>query len=121
MAGCEWETEGGKELLWMAIWKGLCEWMALGLRKRAAFSAHVRQCKNEKTLINQLWQHFSTMPKLTCNNSFQISLATVSLQKDDSFSKLRNLASDVQQPFRTDSNPHRRYAESLQFPARPVT
>ena len=48
MAGWEWETEGGKELLWMAIWKGLCEWMALGLRKMAAFSAHVRQCKNEK-------------------------------------------------------------------------
>ena len=48
MAGGEWETEGGTGLLWMAIWKGLCEWMALGLRKMAAFSAHVRQCKNEK-------------------------------------------------------------------------
>ena len=35
-------------MLWMAIWKSLCEWMALGLRKMAAFSAHVRQCKNEK-------------------------------------------------------------------------
>ena len=89
--------------------------------KKPAFSAHAKPNDKEKLFFSTPWQHFSTMPKLTCNNSFQISLATVSLQKDDSFSKLRNLASDVQQPFRTDSNPHRRYPETLRFPIRPVT
>ena len=70
MAGCEWETEGGTGLLWMAIWKGLCEWMALGLRKMAAFSAHVRQCKNEK-------------------NSYKPTVATL----------FYNAQTNVQQPF----------------------
>ena len=33
MAGCEWEVEGGKELLGMAIRKGLCKRKALDLCK----------------------------------------------------------------------------------------
>ena len=73
MAGCEWETEGGTGLLWMAIWKSLCEWMALGLRKMAAFSAHVRQCKNEK---NSYKPTVSTLFYLTQTNvQSQISSA----------------------------------------------
>ena len=92
-----------------------------GGQKRKAFSAHARQCKNEKPFINQLWQHFSTMPKLTCSYKFHLRNPTVSLQQNIPFSQLRSLALAVRLPFRTDSNPHRRYPESLQFPARPVT
>ena len=51
-----------------------------GGQKRKAFSAHARQCKNEKPFINQLWQHFSTMPKLTCSYKFHPRNPTVSLQ-----------------------------------------
>ena len=61
--------------------------------EKAAFSIHARQCQNEKPFINPLRQHFSTVPKLTCSNPFRISLATVSLQYNIPFSKLRNLAS----------------------------
>ena len=61
------------------------------------------------------------MPKLTCNCPFRIPLATVSLQQNNPFSKLRSLAFARRHPFRTDSNPHRRYPGSLQFPVRPVT
>ena len=60
-------------------------------------------------------------PKLTCNSPFRIAPTTVSLQYNSPFSKLRNLAFDVQPPFRTDSNPHRRYPVTLQIFARPVT
>ena len=35
MAGCEWEMEGGKELLGMAIRKGLCKRKAFGAKKAA--------------------------------------------------------------------------------------
>ena len=37
MAGCEGAAEGKKELLGMAIRKGLCKRKALGLCKRPAF------------------------------------------------------------------------------------
>ena len=60
--------------------------MGGGGRKRTAFQAYTKQCKNEKPFINPLRQHFFTMPKLTCNNPFRIPLATVSLQKALSFS-----------------------------------
>ena len=112
---------GGKGLLWIAIRKGFGKRKAFGVRKRAAFLAQARQHKNEKPFINPLRQHFSTVPKLTCSNPFRISLATVSLQQNNPFSKLRSLALAVQLPFRTDSNPHRRYPERLQFPIWPVT
>ena len=91
------------------------------LRKKLPFSAHAKPTDKEKPFLSTAKLQFSTAPKLTCSNPFQIPFATVSLQKDDSFSKLRSLASDVRLPFRTDSNPHRRYPERLQFPARPVT
>ena len=92
-----------------------------GGQKRKAFSAHARQCKNEKPFINQLWQHFSTMPKLTCSYKFHLRNPTVSLQQNIPFSKLRSLASVQRLPFRTDSNPHRRYSGSLRFLVPPVT
>ena len=92
-----------------------------GGQKRKAFSAHARQCKNEKPFINQLWQHFSTMPKLTCSYKFHLRNPTVSLQQNIPFSKLRSPASAQRLPFRTDSNPHRRYSGSLRFPVPPVT
>ena len=102
----------------MVIRKGLCEWIAFGLRKRAAFLAQARQHKNEKPFINPLWQHFSTAPKLTEVSKFYLRNPTVSLQYNSPFSKLRSLASAVQLPFRTDSNPHRRYPETLRFRCR---
>ena len=77
----------------MVIRKGLCEWIAFGLRKRAAFLAQARQHKNEKPFITPLRQYFSTAPKLTEVSKFHPQNPTVSLQKDDSFSKLRSLAS----------------------------
>ena len=95
--------------------------MGSGGQNRTAFSAHARQCKNEKPFINPPWQHFSTAPKLTCNHKFHPRNPTVSLQYNIPFSKLCNLASAVRSPFRTDSNPNRRYPERLQYPARPVT
>ena len=89
--------------------------MGSGGQNRTAFSAHARQCKNEKPFINPPRQQLPTAPKLTCNSPFRIAFATVSLQQNNSFSKLRSLASDVRPPFRTDSNPHRRYPEALRF------
>ena len=95
--------------------KGFC------LRQKLVFSAHARPTDKEKLFTNPLRQHFSTMPKLTCSHKFHPRIPTVSLQQNIPFSKLRSLASDVQHPFRTDSNPHRRYPERLKYPAWPVT
>ena len=89
--------------------------------EKAFFSVHARQCKNEKPFINPPRQHFPTAPKLTCSHKFHLRNPTVSLQYNNPFSKLRNLALAVQLPFRTDSNPHRRYPGRLRFPVRPVT
>ena len=89
--------------------------------KKTAFSVRAKPTDKEKLFINPPWQHFSTVPKLTCNSPFQISSATVSLQYNIPFSKLRSLALAVRLPFRTDSNPHRRYPERLSYPAQPVT
>ena len=100
MARCEWEVEDGKELLWRVIRK---------------------VCVKEKLFINAAKPLLSTAPKLTCNRPFQIPLATVSLQQNNPFSKLRSLAFAQREPFRTDSNPHRRYPETLRFSVSPVT
>ena len=91
------------------------------LRKKLVFSAHARPTDKEKLFTNPLRQHFSTMPKLTCSHKFHPRTPTVSLQQNNPFSKLCSLASDVQLPFRTDSNPHRRYPETLRFSVPPVT
>ena len=37
MAGCEWEMEGGKGVLWWAIWKGWYKKKAFGLWKWEIF------------------------------------------------------------------------------------
>ncbi len=89
--------------------------MGSGGQNRTAFSAHARQCKNEKPFINPPRQQLPTAPKLTCSSPFRIALAAVSLQYNNSFSKNYGLALAVQPPFRTDSNPHRRYPEALRF------
>ena len=65
------------------------------LRKRPVFSIHAKPTDKEKLFISAAKLQFPTAPKLTCSHPFQIPLATVSLQKDDSFSKLRSLASAV--------------------------
>ena len=91
------------------------------LRKRPVFSIHAKPTDKEKLFFSTPRQHFSTMPKLTCSYKFHPQKPTVSLQQNNPFSKLRSLASAVQLPFRTDSNPHRRYPDRLQYPARPVT
>ena len=57
------------------------------------FSSSCKVTDKEKLFLSIEKLQSSTAPKLTCNNPFRISLATVSLQQDNSFSKLRNLAS----------------------------
>ena len=37
MVGCEWEMEGGKGVLWRAIWKGWYKKKAFGLWKWEIF------------------------------------------------------------------------------------
>ena len=101
--------------------EGLVQKNGFGFVKKADFSAHARPTDKEKLFINAAKPLLSTAPKLTCNRPFQIPLATVSLQQNNPFSKLRSLAFARRHPFRTDSNPHRRYPGSLQFPVRPVT
>ena len=120
MARCEWEVEDGKELLWRVIRK-VCVKEKLLVCKKGGFSAHAKPTNKEKPFFSTAKLQFPTAPKLTCNSPFQIPLATVSLQQNIPFSKLRNLASAQRLPFRTDSNPHRRYPERLRFPVQPVT
>ena len=62
------------------------------LRKRPVFSAHAKPTDKEKPFLSTEKFQFSTAPKLTCSRKFHPRKSTVSLQKDDSFSKLRNLA-----------------------------
>ena len=88
---------------------------------KGGFFCSCKTFDKEKLFLSATKFQPRTTPKLTCNRPFQISLATVSLQQNIPFSKLRNLALAVQLPFRTDSNPHRRYPETLQCPTRPVT
>ena len=90
-------------------------------RKRPVFSAHARPTDKEKPFLSTAKPQLSTTTKLTCNYKFHPRTPTVSLQQNNPFSKLCSLASDVRLPFRTDSNPHRRYPGRLRFPARPVT
>ena len=91
------------------------------LRKRPVFSIHAKPSDKEKPFACTAKLQFPTAPKLTCNHKFHPRNPTVSLQYNIPFSKLRNLASAVWLPFRTDSNPHRRYPGRLQCPVRPVT
>ncbi len=65
------------------------------LRKKLAFSIHAKPTDKEKLFLSTAKLQFRTAPKLTCNNPFRIPLATVSLQQNNPFSKLRSLASDV--------------------------
>ncbi len=83
----------------MVIRKGLCEWIAFGLRKRAAFLAQARQHKNEKPFINPLWQHFSTAPKLTEVSKFHPQNPTVSLQRLTLFRNFAVLRQHKGNPF----------------------
>ena len=64
-----------------------------GLRKRQTFSAHAKFTDKEKLFLSAPRQQLRTAPKLTCSNPFRISLATVSLQYNNSFSKNNGLAS----------------------------
>ena len=89
--------------------------------KKACFFSSCKATDKEKLFLSTAKLQLSATPKLTEVNKFHLRKPTVSLQKDDSFSKLRSLALAVQLPFRTDSNPHRRYPERLKFPVRPVT
>ena len=89
--------------------------------KKPAFSAHAKPNDKEKPFFSTAKFQFRTAPKLTCNHKFYLRNPTVSLQYNIPFSKLRSLALAVRLPFRTDSNPHRRYPETLRFPIRPVT
>ena len=89
--------------------------------KKPAFSAHAKPTDKEKPFFSTAKFQFRTAPKLTCNHKFYLRNPTVSLQCNIPFSKLRSLALAVRLPFRTDSNPRRRYPEALRFPTRPVT
>ena len=111
--------------------KGLCKRKAF-VRKKAAketflfcgkggFFCSCKTFDKEKLFLSATKLQPRTAPKLTCNHKFHPRTPTVSLQYNNPFSKLRNLASAVQLPFRTDSNPHRRYPERLKYPAWPVT
>ena len=91
MAGWKWEVEDGKELLWRVIRK-VCVKEKLLVCKKGGFSAHAKPTDKEKPFISTLRYQLPTAPKLTCNNPFQTSSATVSLQQNNPFSKLRNLA-----------------------------
>ena len=64
-----------------------------GLRKRQTFSAYAKLSDKEKLFTNTAKLQLSTATKLTCSNPFRISLATVSLQYNISFSKINGLAS----------------------------
>ena len=66
-----------------------CFWFA----KKLAFSAHTRLSDKEKTFFSAQRHRLRTAPKLTCSNPFRISLATVSLQYNNPFSKNISLAS----------------------------
>ncbi len=90
------------------VCKAFYKWKTFGLRKRTAFTVPAKLSDKEKTFFSAQRHRLRTAPKLTCSNSFQISLATVSLLYTFSFSKNISLASVVQLPFRTDSKPLRR-------------
>ena len=89
--------------------------------KKGYFSTHAKPTNKEKLFLSATKLQPRTAPKLTEVSKFYLRNPTVSLQYNSPFSKLRSLASAVQLPFRTDSNPHRRYPGRLQFPAQPVT
>ena len=93
--------------------QGHLEKKSFCLRKKLAFSTHVKPTDKEKLFLNTAKLQLPTAPKLTCSHKFHPRNPTVSLQQNNPFSKLCNLASARQSPFRTDSNPHRRYPETL--------
>ena len=90
------------------------------MTKKAYFSIHAKPTNKEKPFFSTAKFQFRTATKLTCNHKFHPLNPTVSVQYNNPFSRVRNLASDVRLPFRTDSNPHRRYPETLQCSAWPV-
>ena len=92
-------------------------WFAI----KAFFSAHAKPTDKEKSFFSAAKFQLSIAPKLTRSYKFHPRKLTVSLLQNNSFSKLRSLAFAVRLPFRTDSNPHRRYPERLLYPAQPVT
>ena len=73
--------------------QGHLEKKSFCLRKKLAFSTHVKPTDKEKLFLNTAKLQLPTAPKLTCNSPFRIPLATVSLQQNNPFSKLCNLAS----------------------------
>ena len=108
--GCE------NERLLRAKRKAFCKQKTLVLRKRTGVLAHTKLPDKEKLFFSAQRHRLRTAPKLTCSNSFQISLATVSLQYNNPFSKNNGLALAVQPPFRTDSKPfHRRFVGKTGF------
>ena len=88
---------------------------------KGGFFCSCKTFDKEKLFLSATKLQPRTAPKLTYNHKFHPRTPTVSLQYNNPFSKLRNLASAVQLPFRTDSNPHRRYPERLKYPVWPVT
>ena len=86
--------------------------------KKGYFSTHAKPTNKEKLFLSATKLQPRTAPKLTEVSKFYLRNPTVSLQYNSPFSKLRSLASAVQLPFRTDSNPHRRYPETLRFRCR---
>ena len=76
--------------------------------KKALFSARAKPPEKEKLFLSTAKLQLSTTPKLTYSYKFHPQKTTVSLQQNNPFSKLRNLASALQSPFRTDSKPFRR-------------
>ena len=64
--------------------------------KKLAFSAHAKPPGKEKLFTNTAKLQLRTATKLTCSHSFPISLATVSLQYNNPFSKNLSLASALQ-------------------------
>ena len=84
--------------------------------EKNSFLAHAKQPDKEKTFFSAQRHRLRTAPKLTRSNPFRISLATVSLQYNNPFSKNNGLALAVQLPFRTDSKPfRRRFADKTGF------
>ena len=110
-----------KRRFWGCLGKFSTKRNVFSFAEKADFAAHARPTGKEKPFLSTQRHRFPTAPKLTCNSPFRIPLATVSLQYNNPFSKLRNLASNVLLSFRTDSNPNRRYPDRLQCSARPVT
>ena len=121
-----WLGAKGRRLWWKRASlggdkKGLVQMDGFWFAKKGYILSPCKATRKRKAFLSSPQHQLRTTPKLTCSYKFYPRNPTVSLQYNNPFSKLRNLASAVQLPFRTDSNPHRRYPGSLQSPARLVT